>query len=62
MEPLGLPVEIYGVPDISPDGRTIVWTSNNTDSGMSQLFIGSWDHEAALAALAESPLRESKAP
>ena len=25
---------------------------------MSQLFIGSWDHEAALSALAEAPLRE----
>jgi Tol biopolymer transport system component len=50
-----------GLPTFSPDGATIVWTSNNTDNGMSQLFIGSWDHEAALAALSESPLRQQKA-
>jgi Tol biopolymer transport system component len=47
-----------GLPTFSPDGKIIVWTSNNTDNGMSQLFMGTWDHEAALAALADSPLRE----
>ncbi|MGD8376949.1 MAG: peptidase M28, partial [Acidobacteriota bacterium] len=47
-----------GLPTFSPDGTTIVWTSNHTDDGMSQLFLGSWDHEAALAALREAPLRE----
>jgi hypothetical protein len=35
----------------------IVWTSNHTDTGLSQMFIGDWDHEAALAALREAPLR-----
>jgi Tol biopolymer transport system component len=35
-----------------------LWTSNHTDSGMSQLFIGSWDHEAAAAALEKAPKRE----
>jgi Tol biopolymer transport system component len=50
-----------GLPTFSPDGKTIVWTSNNTDNGMSQLFMGTWDHEAALAALAKSPLRETEA-
>jgi Tol biopolymer transport system component len=49
-----------GLPTFSPDGGTIVWTSNNTDTGMSQLFIGFWDHEAAAAALQESPLRKTE--
>jgi len=47
-----------GLPTFSPDGKTIVWTSNNTSSGMSQLFTAAWDHEAARAALAKAPLRE----
>ena len=47
-----------GLPTFSPDGKTIVWTSNHTSSGMSQLFTATWDHEAARAALAEAPLRE----
>jgi Tol biopolymer transport system component len=47
-----------GLPTFSPDGKTIVWTSNHTDSGMSQLFTGSWDHEAAAAALAKAPKRK----
>lgn len=46
-----------GLPTFSPDGGTIVWTSNHTDSGMSQMFIGEWDHSAARAALAEAPRR-----
>ena len=49
-----------GLPTFSPDGATIVWTSNHTNTGMSQLFIASWDHEAALNALAEAPLRKAK--
>lgn len=51
-----------GLPAFSPDGGTLVWTSNNTDTSMSQLFIGSWDHAAARTALAESPLREKSKP
>lgn len=47
-----------GLPTFSPDGQKIVWTSNHTNTGMSQMFIGSWDHEAALAALEEAPRRE----
>ncbi len=50
-----------GLPVYSPDGKTIVWTSNNTDNGLSQMFIGSWDHEAARTALAEAPLRKKEA-
>lgn len=48
-----------GLPTFSPDGGTIVWTSNLTADGKSQLFMASWDHPAALEALAEAPLREA---
>jgi hypothetical protein len=41
----------------SPDGKKACWTSNVTDTGMSQLFMADWDHQAARAALAQSPLR-----
>jgi Tol biopolymer transport system component len=41
----------------SPDGKKICWTSNVTDTGMSQLFMADWDHQAARTALTESPLR-----
>jgi Tol biopolymer transport system component len=47
-----------GLPTFSPDGKTIVWTSNHTNTGKSQIFTGSWDHDAARAALAEAPRRK----
>lgn len=46
-----------GLPTFAPDGRRISWTSNATAGERSQLFVADWDHEAALAALAEAPLR-----
>jgi len=51
-----------GLPTFSPDGNTVVWTSNLTESGMSQLFMGRWDHEAARAAVAASPARKPASP
>ena len=47
-----------GLATFSPDGATVVWTSNHTNTGMSQMFIGSWNHRAALAALEQAPRRE----
>jgi len=47
-----------GLPTFSPDGETISWTSDATSSGNSQLFIADWDHQEALAMLAEAPLAE----
>ena len=32
----------------------MLWTSNRTETGKSQLFIGRWDHEAALIALGKA--------
>ena len=40
-----------GLPVFSPDGKKLCWTSGRTADGKSQLFIGDWNHEAALAAL-----------
>jgi len=40
-----------GLPSFAPDGRTLCWTSNRAANGKSQLFLGDWNHEAAVAAL-----------
>jgi Tol biopolymer transport system component len=50
-----------GLPNFTPDGRRISWTSNATPEKQSQIFVGDWDHAAALALLAASPLREAAA-
>jgi len=39
----------------SPDGRQLVWTSNRTPSGGSQLFRADWDDAAARRALGLPP-------
>lgn len=46
-----------GLATFSPDGRRLSWTSNRTADGTSQIFLADWNHNAALAALAASPLR-----
>lgn len=47
-----------GLAVFSPDGRQIVWVSNLTADGKSQIFVGDWDHGGAMAALGDSPLRD----
>lgn len=44
-----------GLPVPSPDGRRLVWTSTRREVGKGQLFIGEWNHQAALAALEAAP-------
>jgi Tol biopolymer transport system component/Zn-dependent M28 family amino/carboxypeptidase len=44
-----------GLPVFSPDGKQLCWTSSRTADGKSQLFLANWNHDAALAALAQSP-------
>ena len=44
----------------SPDGKQLMWTSNRTENGKSQLFIGRWDHAAAVAALGKAPKRKTE--
>jgi len=46
-----------GLAVFSPNGKSMVWTSNHTQDGLSQMFMADWDHEAALAALAAAPAR-----
>ena len=40
-----------GLPSFSPDGLTLSWTSNQTNSGKSQLFLAKWNHNLALQKL-----------
>ncbi|MGB0507078.1 MAG: M20/M25/M40 family metallo-hydrolase [Pikeienuella sp.] len=50
-----------GLPNFTPDGAQISWTSNATPLKQSQIFVGDWDHAAALALLEASPKREGAA-
>ena len=47
-----------GLPVFSPEGKRLAWTSGRTADGKSQIFLGEWNHPAALKALDESPKRE----
>ena len=51
-----------GLPVFSPDGKKLSWTSGRTSDGKSQIFLADWNHEAALQALEQAPLRGSEAP
>ncbi len=46
-----------GLPVFSPDGIKLCWTSGRTADGKSQLFLGNWNHAAALTALKAAPPR-----
>jgi Tol biopolymer transport system component len=46
-----------GLPVFSPDGNRLAWTSNRTSDKKAQIFIANWNHDAAAAAIAASPLR-----
>jgi len=46
-----------GLPVFSPDGDRLAWATNRTPDKKAQIFIADWDHDAALAALAASPVR-----
>lgn len=48
-----------GLPVPSHDGRRIAFTSSRRGGDGAQLFLSEWNHEAALKALSESPLRSS---
>jgi len=50
-----------GLATFAPDGETISWTSNATPEDRSQIFIGDWDHAAALELIATAPLRDERA-
>ena len=46
-----------GLPVFSPDGKQLCWTSGRAADGKSQLFLGDWNHDAALAALSAAPAK-----
>jgi Tol biopolymer transport system component len=46
-----------GLPVPTPDGRKLTWTSTRHKGEGGQIFIGSWNHEQAMRALAAAPLR-----
>lgn len=50
-----------GLATFAPDGATISWTSNATPEDQSQIFIGDWDHAAALELIEDAPLRAERA-
>ncbi|MDE0313521.1 MAG: M28 family peptidase [Candidatus Poribacteria bacterium] len=47
-----------GLPVFSPDGSRLCWTSNRNNQKVSQLYLASWNHEAALEAISISPRRQ----
>ena len=51
-----------GLPVPSPNGEQLLWTSSRHQGEGGQLYIGNWNHEAALEALAASPLRSVAEP
>jgi Tol biopolymer transport system component len=46
-----------GLPVPSPDGTMLAWTSTRSGSGAGQLFLAQWNHEKALEAIRDAPLR-----
>lgn len=51
-----------GLPVFSPDGKRLAWATGRTTDGKSQIFIGDWNHAAALAALEQAPPRGKDVP
>jgi Tol biopolymer transport system component len=46
-----------GLPVLSPDGKTLAWTSTRHGEPGGQIFVGQWNAAAALAALEQAPAR-----
>ncbi len=47
-----------GLPVPSPDGKTLAWTSSRSGGAAGQLFLAQWNHEKALEAVRNAPLRK----
>jgi len=43
----------------SPDGRQLAWTSSRGGGSAGQLFLAQWNHEKALEAITQAPLKKS---
>jgi hypothetical protein len=44
----------------SPDGTQLAWTSTRSSSGAGQIFLAQWNHQKALEAIRNAPLRMKK--
>jgi YVTN family beta-propeller protein len=49
-----------GLPVPSPDGKRLAWTSSRSGGDAGQLFLADWNHEKALEAIKNAPLRKLK--
>src|SRR6059036_3217241 len=47
-----------GLPVPSPDGTMLAWTSTRSGGSAGQLFLAQWNHQKALEALRQAPLRK----
>ncbi|RKU25925.1 peptidase M28 [Candidatus Poribacteria bacterium] len=47
-----------GLPVFSPDGNRLCWTSNRNNQEVSQLYLASWNHKAAIDSLSSAPRSE----
>jgi Tol biopolymer transport system component len=50
-----------GLPVPSPDGKQLAWTSSRSGGAAGQLFLAQWNHEKALEAIRNAPLRKPSA-
>ena len=49
---------LMDLPVFSPDGNRLCWTSNRNNQKVSQLYLATWNHEAALEAISAAPTRQ----
>jgi Tol biopolymer transport system component len=49
-----------GLPVPSPDGAQLAWTSSRGGGREGQIYLATWNHRAALAALKAAPPRKGK--
>ena len=49
-----------GLPVPSPDGTMLAWTSSRSGGAAGQLFLAQWNHQKALEAIRNAPLRMKK--
>jgi len=47
-----------GLPVPSPDGKQLAWTSTRAGGSNGQLYLAQWNHEKALEAIKNAPLRK----
>ena len=47
-----------GLPVPSPDGKQLAWTSSRSGGSAGQLYLAQWNHEKALEAIRNAPLKK----